>query len=63
MHTLADIIVPPTTTAASTNQIQNALQNAPPAVKESPERLVFAAALVAAAVIGYLIADKLRNKA
>eukprot|EP00884_Botryococcus_braunii_P013753 jgi/Botrbrau1/22379/Bobra.0002s0056.1 len=50
------------TTVASQNAVQNALVNAPDFVKESPERVLIAVSLVAAAVIGYLLSQKVRQQ-
>ena len=57
---LADIpITAPTTTAAAQTSTVAPYLNAPDAVKESPERVLIAIALIAVAVGGYLLRDKL----
>jgi hypothetical protein len=50
------------TTVASQNAIQNALTNAPDFVKESPERILIAVSLIAAAVVGYFLSQKVAGK-
>jgi hypothetical protein len=49
------------TTAAAQNSIQNSLANTPDFIKETPERALIAASLVAVALVGYLIAQKVRE--
>ena len=51
----------PSTTAAAQNSVQNTLQNAPLALQEAPERLLIAASLIALAVGGYLLRDKVQK--
>jgi len=52
----------PSTTAAAQNSVQNTLQNAPLALQEAPERLLIAASLIAVAVGGYLLRDKVQKR-
>lgn len=52
----------PSSSAATQNNVQNTLQNAPLGLQEAPQGLLIAAALVAVAVGGYLLRDKLQNK-
>lgn len=49
------------TTAAAQNTIQNSLANTPDFIKETPERLLIAASLVAVALVGYLVAQRVRE--
>lgn len=51
----------PSTTAAAQNSVQNTLQNAPLALQEAPERLLIVASLIAVAVVGYLLRDKVQK--
>ena len=48
----------PSTNAATQNNVQNTLQNAPLGLQESPEKLLIIAALLAVAVGGYLLQKK-----
>ena len=59
---LAQMIQGAPTNTATQNAVQNTLQNAPLGLQETPERLVIAASLVAVAVGGYLLRDKLQKK-
>ena len=52
----------PSTTAATQNAVQNTLQNAPLGLQETPERLLIAASLVAVALGGYLLREKVQKK-
>ena len=63
MAVLAQIVqgMPPSNAAAQ-NAAQNALQNAPLGVKETPEKLLIAASLIAVAVGGYLLREKFQKK-
>jgi hypothetical protein len=55
-------MVPTGPTAAAQNSVQNTLQNAPLALQEAPERLLIALSLIAVAVGGYLLRDKVQKK-
>ncbi|CAK0785324.1 hypothetical protein CVIRNUC_008531 [Coccomyxa viridis] len=59
---LAQMVPPPSTTAAAQNSIQNTLQNAPLSLQEAPERLLIAGTLIAVAIAGYLLREKAQKK-
>lgn len=56
------VIAPAPVTATSQNIVQNSLMNAPDFVKESPERILIAISLVAAAVIGYYLSQRTKSQ-
>ena len=58
----AQMVPPPSTTAAAQNSVQNTLQNAPLSLQEAPERLLIAGTLIAVAIAGYLLRDKAQKK-
>ncbi|KAK9807732.1 hypothetical protein WJX72_007444 [[Myrmecia] bisecta] len=63
---LLDFSSIPTTSAATSNSVQNTLSDAqnviPDLVKETPEKLVIAATLVAFALLGYYLAQNTSGK-
>ena len=58
----AQMVPPPSTTAAAQNSVQNTLQNAPLSLQEAPEKVLIAVSLIAVATIGYLLREKAQKE-